>query len=186
MSSEPRDSTTVRSAGLVLCAIGVVSWFASLGWNAMGDYPEADALETVSGLVEIAEVREIRTRTSIKRWDVVEVVSALGGGGVRSRWVFPANVPLFDDAVMKLGVGDHVTARVRPEPENLRWSQEPVRIVWSLSNVEGEMVGYDEIIRVLDEARYQSPAAALMVISAGVALVLVSRIQFHRAPHSQP
>jgi hypothetical protein len=94
-------------------------------------------------------------------------------------------VPLFDDAVMKLGVGDHVTARVRPGPENLRWSEEPVRIVWSLSNVEGEMVGYDEIVRVLDEARYQSPTAALMVISAGVALALVSRIQFHTAPHPQ-
>lgn len=180
--SESSDSTAVRTAGLVLSAIGAVAWLATFGWNSMGDYPDEATLVSLSGTVQLAEVRDVSTRTSLKRWDVIEVVSTGESADAKERWVFPENAAVFDSAVTQLEAGDKVTVRAKPTPELLRWSEEPVRIVWSLSKDGNEVVSYEQIVEVLDAARYQSPVAGLMVIAVGIAIVLASRIRFHKVP----
>ena len=184
--SQQNDSNTVRTAGMVLLGIGILAWATTFGWNAMGDHPDEGDLVSISGIVEHAEVREISTRTSIKYWDVIDVVPAQGGAGATERWVFPEHSTLFDQAIEELAVGDAVSARVRVEPELLRWSDEPVRIVWALAKRDREVVSYAEVVGVLAAARYQSPTAGLMVAGVGIALMLASRIRFHQVPHTSP
>lgn len=179
--SQPSDSSAVRTAGLVLCAIGVVTAAVAMVWNQMGVYPAEESLVAVSGSVVLAEHREVPTRTAIEKWDVIEVETEEGP----ARWVFPEHGAVFDTALESLEVGARVRASAQPVPERLRWSEVPVRVIWTLSRESSEIVRREDSVGVLDASRHQSPVAGWMVVGAGIALVLVSRIRFDQELHTE-
>ena len=179
--SQPSDSTAVRTAGFVLCVIGVVTALVAMAWNRMGSYPAEESLVEISGTVVLAEHREVPTRTAIEKWDVVEVESE----GKPVRWVFPEHGVVFDTALETLAVGEPVRARAQAAPERLRWSEVPVRVIWSLGSDSGVVVRHEDSVQVLYDTRSQSPMAGWLVLGVGIALVLVSRIRLGQELHTE-
>ena len=85
------------------------------------------------------------------------------------------------EIVSALEVGARVSGRAQAKPERLRWSDMPVRVIWSLSgDVSGadvELVSYADVVAVEEASRYQSPAVGWMMIALGMALVFASRLK---------
>lgn len=196
--SRTSDSAAVRTAGIVFCLIGCVSFGVVAVWNGMVDYPEESSLERVSGVVVHGRLKEISTRTSIEKWIVIDVrvgagtdadaraegdAEATNGGtnGRDERWVFPSQTREWAQVVTALGVGAQVSARAWSDPERLRWSEVPVRVIWSLSRTQAgadvELVSLEEVIAVERASRYQSPVIGWTMIGLGIALILGSRLR---------
>lgn len=192
--SQSSDSTAIRTSGTVLCLIGLVSFGAVAFWNSMGAYPAKAELERLSGTLVLGHLRIVTTRTSMEHWVVVDVHSARDGtaGGemgdaskVQERWVFPGHTQELAERISALEVGAKVSSRALVDPERLRWTEIPVRIILSLSldtaangsAGPGEVVSYDEIIALAYAARYQSPIVGWLMLGLGGALLLGSRFR---------
>ena len=179
------DAKVVRTAGLVLCLIGCLTLVGIAGWNASGGYPSRDSLGRVSGTVVTAEVKVISTRTAIEKWVVIDVVadpdpaanSDRRSSGQSERWIFPGHGRVLADAVAALEVGSKVSGGSMEDFQRLRWSDEPVRVIWSLSSDARELVSFADVIAVEAASRNQSPRIGLLVIGLGIALILGSRIR---------
>ena len=175
--SQASDSAVVRTAGIVLVLIGCLTFGAVALWNGMGDYPPEATLVRVSGDVVLGQLMEISTRTAIEKWAIVDV----DVDGENQRWVFPGQTPVLAEIVSALEVGARVSGRAQAKPERLRWSDMPVRVIWSLSgDVSGadvELVSYAGVVAVEEASRYQSPAVGWMMIALGMALVFASRLK---------
>ena len=170
------DRAVVRTAGIVLAAIGCLTLAAVALWNGMSDYPPEATLVRVTGDVVLGQLMQISTRTSIEKWAVVDV----DADGENQRWVFPGQTPALAEIVSALEVGARVSGRAQAEPERLRWSDMPVRVIWSLSGdasgADVELVSYAEVVAVEEASRYQSPAVGWLMIAFGGLLVLASRL----------
>lgn len=165
------DITVVRTAGLVLLWIGALGVALALAWNARGERPAPDDLVSIRGRVVAHEVKTISSRTSIDKWVVIDVAQA----GEPQRWVFPEFARSLADALAQIPVGAEVGARAVADPQRLRWNETPVRIIWSLSVGERELVGYDQVAQVFDASRRQSPAAGWITMALGALLWGASR-----------
>lgn len=190
--ADTSDANTVRTAGVVLCLIGCLALVAISGWNIYGEFPAPDSLERVSGSVVLGEVKTISTRTSIEKWVVIDVTldaapdltpdagseanSAGRSDGGSERWIFPGHARVLADAVASLRVGSRVSGGASVDFQRLRWSDDPVRVIWSLSSDGSELVSYADVVGVEQASRYQSPTAGLLVIGLGAVLILGSRL----------
>jgi hypothetical protein len=174
---EPNDADAIRTSGIVLSAIGCLAMIVITGWNALAEYPALDSLVRVSGTVVSAEVKTVSTRTSVEKWIVIDVDSNAAADRPRERWVFPRHVGFLADEVTALQVGAKVSGGALSEPKRLRWSDDPVRVIWSLSDDARELVSYAQVVEVEKAAQYQSPMAGLVMIGLGVFLILSSRMR---------
>ncbi|MFT5694339.1 MAG: hypothetical protein ACI9QQ_000313 [Myxococcota bacterium] len=176
-----QDRGVVRTAGTVLCTIGLVSVLIIFVWNGRGTYPAFDTLEPVAATVVVGDAMIIPTRTAIERWDVVDVTYP-DRDDEKDRWVFPGHGVKLDAAVLAVKPGDRIDAVASPKPEQLRWSDVPVRVIWSLRVGGRELVTYDDVVANLEAARYQSPLISLSMMGIGALLVLGSRIKVSTPP----
>jgi hypothetical protein len=175
-----RDSHAVRTSGMVLCLIGVLTLGAVQLWNSAGDYPPEATLQRVRGTVVLGQLMTIPTRTAIERWVVVDVDSE----GQDTRWVFPGQTSDWGETVSALEVGSVVNARAQLKPERLRWSDMPVTVIWSLSmdavdapGSHADLISYAEVIAAERASRYQSPIVGWLMIGIGGAVMLGSRLR---------
>jgi hypothetical protein len=175
--SSANDSTVIRAGGIVLCLIGCVTLGAVALWNEAGEYPPEATLERVTGTVVLGQLMSISTRTSIEKWVVIDVDSE----GKDTRWVFPAQTPAWAEIADALEVGATVSARAQVEPERLRWSDMPVRVIWSLfteaPGAGAVLVSYAEVVAVEEAKRFQSPIVGWLMIALGGVLVAGSRMR---------
>lgn len=182
--SRVKDSIVVRTSGIVLCVIGCVTFGVVELWNRSGDYPPEAILERVSGTVVLGQLRTITTRTSMEKWVVIDLYSDQKKDHEDERWVLPRHTPEWVEVVSSLEAGVKVSGRALAAPERLRWSDMPVRVIWSLSRegaseepgADVELVTYAEVIAVEEALRHQSPIVGWMMIALGGALLLGSRL----------
>jgi len=176
--AEASEAAVVRTAGRVLILIGTLTVAISMLWNVAGDHPAVGDLSLISGRVTARESKTVRSRTSIEQWLIVDVTR----DGQAERWVFPEFSPSLEAVLSEIPLGLEVEAAALPEPQRLRWAPDsPVRIIWSLSASSRPLVGYDQVIDALDEARYQSPLAGWITVALGLLLIGVSRLHARRA-----
>jgi len=184
--AEPNDSDAIRMAGIVLSAVGCLAMVIITGWNALTDYPSLDSLAPVSGTVMLAEVRTISTRTSMEKWIVIDVEPDAKDTQSIERWVFPQHTEFLAERVIALPVGAKVSGQASTEPQRLRWSEDPVRVIWSLSTGNRLLASYDQIVELEKAAHYQSPVAGLIMIGLGVFLILGSRMRLETSTCFRP
>jgi hypothetical protein len=175
--AEPSDANVIRTAGIVLSAIGCLAMAIITGWNALTVFPSLDSLARVSGTVVSREVKTVATRTSIEKWIVIDVDSDATAGREPERWVFPRHAGFLADQVIALKVGTQVSGRASSTPERLRWSEEPVRVIWSLSDESRELVSHAQVVGLERAASHLSPVVGLIMIGLGVFLILGSRMR---------
>jgi hypothetical protein len=171
------DAGAIRMAGIVLSAIGCLAMIIITGWNALTDYPALDSLVSISGTVRSAGVETVSTRTAVEKWIVINVDPGSGSALTEERWIFPRHSELVADQVTSLQVGTKVSGLAIPEPQRLRWSDDPVRVIWSLSDEVRELVSYDNVVGVELAAQHQSPLAGLILLGLGVFIVISSRMR---------
>ena len=121
----PHDALqVVRTAGIVLTTLGLISIAITLVWNALGEPPPPGSLAKLTGEVVDRGLITVPTRTSIERWLALDVVS----DGESVRWVLPEYAEPLEAKLDTVAIGARVEGRALAEEKLLRWHDAPVRV----------------------------------------------------------
>lgn len=176
------DHTVVRTAGVVLAVIGVITVAISLAWNAIGDRPLRSELVELEGEVVDRGLITVPTRTSIERWLAVDVANE----GEAVRWVFPKYGEALEARLEAVEIGGRVTGSLLEEEKLLRWHDEPVRVAWEVVQDGVAKVSFADVDRAVQDDRYQSPLAGFMTIGLGLLLIGGSTLRARKPAPPEP
>jgi len=160
------DLQVVRTAGIVLTTLGLISIAITLVWNALGEPPPPGSLAKLTGEVVDRGLITVPTRTSIERWLALDVVS----DGESVRWVLPEYAEPLEAKLDTVAIGARVEGRALAEEKLLRWHDAPVRVLWALSLGESDVISEDDVDAAVQAARHQSPLAGGMTLVTGLLL----------------
>jgi hypothetical protein len=165
------ESILLRHLSLAFCVVGAIAALAAGIWNRSGSFPVADGLtQSHAELVEV-RVQPYRSKTAIAKFVVVDVLSQ----GKPEIWVLPSFSQNYLNLIGDLDPGGSVTGGLLPEERLARWTDDPIRVLWSLEYEGEDRLPYALVLETERAKRRFSPVVGAMVLGLGVVLGLVSR-----------